>query len=140
MAVHAKHLDTAKVADAAIQESDKVYYIQYIKELQRAAEMSVMSGHYQDAKNSLLLNIFLHQWDKALDLSIKHQSHVDTVLAYRLKYLARCDKEENNKKYIQYMKEVEVDWDKINQKIEEEYKRERELKTSPTKAKKPARH
>ena len=49
--------------------------------------------------------------------SIKHQSHVDTVLAYRLKYLARCDKEENNKKYIQYMKEVEVDWDKINQKI-----------------------
>ena len=74
------------------------------------------------------------------DLSIKHQSHVDTVLAYRLKYLARCDKEENNKKYIQYMKEVEVDWDKINQKIEEEYKRERELKTSPTKAKKPARH
>ena len=154
MAVHAKHLDTAEVAYAAIQESDKVYYIQYIKELPlkeaRAAEMSVMSGHYQDAENSLLqaglvfrailLNIFLHQWDKALDLSIKHQSHVDTVLAYRLKYLARCDKEENNKKYIQYMKEVEVDWDKINQKIEEEYKRERELKTSPTKAKKPARH
>ena len=98
-------------------------------------------GHYQNAENSLLqaglvfrailLNIFLHQWDKALDLSIKHQSH-----AYRLKYLARCDKEENNKKYIQYMKEVEVDWDKINQKIEEEYKREKE----PTKAKTPARH
>ena len=38
------------------------------------------------------------------------------------------------------MKEVEVDWEKINEKIEEEYKRERELKTSPTKAKKPARH
>ena len=154
MAVHAKHLDTAEVAYAAIQESDKVYYIQYIKELPlkeaRAAEMSVMSGHYQDAENSLLqaglvfrailLNIFLHQWDKALDLSIKHQSHVDTVLAYRLKYLARCDKEENNKKYIQYMKEVEVDWDKINEKIEEEYKKEREMKSSPTKAKKPARH
>ena len=82
--MHAKHLNTAEVAYAAIQESDKVYYIQYIKELPlkeaRAAEMSVMSGHYQDAKNSLLLNIFLHQWDKALDLSIKHQSHVDTVV------------------------------------------------------------
>ena len=38
------------------------------------------------------------------------------------------------------MKEVEMDWDKINQKIEEEYQRERELKNSPTKAKKPARH
>ena len=51
MSVHAKHLDTAEVAYAAIQEADKVYYIQYIKELPlkeaRAAEMSVMTGHYQ---------------------------------------------------------------------------------------------
>jgi hypothetical protein len=49
---------------------------------------------------------------------------VDTVLAYRLKYLgrytavpvhpsfARCDKEESQEKYLQYMKEVEVDWDR----------------------------
>ena len=154
MAVHAKHLDTAEVAYAAIQEADKVYYIQYIKELPlkeaRAAEMSVMTGNYQDAENMLLqsglvfraivLNIYLHQWEKALDLAIKNKTHVDTVLAYRLKYLARCDKEENNAKYTQYMKEVEVDWDKINEKIEEEHKRERELKSSPVKAKKPARH
>ena len=154
MAVHAKHLDTAEVAYAAIQEADKVYYIQYIKELPlkeaRAAEMSVMTGNYQDAENMLLqsglvfraivLNIYLHQWEKALDLAIKNKTHVDTVLAYRLKYLARCDKEENNTKYTQYMKEVEVDWDKINEKIEEEHKRERELKSSPVKAKKPARH
>ena len=58
MAVHAKHLDTAEVAYAAIQEADKVYYIQYIKELPlkeaRAAEMSVMTGSYQDAENMLL--------------------------------------------------------------------------------------
>ena len=154
MAVHAKHLDTAEVAYAAIQEADKVYYIQYIKELPlkeaRAAEMSVMTGNYQDAENMLLqsglvfrailLNIYLHQWEKALELAIKHKTHVDTVLAYRLKYLARCDKEENNAKYVQYMKEVEVDWDKINEKIEEEHKREREIKSSPVKAKKPARH
>ena len=131
-----------------------MYYIQYIKELPlkeaRAAEMSVMTGNYQDAENMLLqsglvfrailLNIYLHQWEKALELAIKNKTHVDTVLAYRLKYLARCDKEENNAKYVQYMKEVEVDWDKINEKIEEEHKRERELKSSPVKAKKPARH
>ena len=154
MAVHARHLDTAEVAYAAIQEADKVYYIQYIKELPlkeaRAAEMAVMTGHYQDAENMLLqagltfrailLNIYLHQWERALDLAIKHKTHVDTALAYRLKYLARCDKEENNDKYIQYMKEVDVDWDKINEKIEEEYRREREMKTSPSKSKKPARH
>ena len=92
-----------QVSYAAIQEADKVYYIQYIKELPlkeaRAAETSVMTGHYQDAENILLqaglvfraivLNIYLHQWEKALDLAIKHKTHVDTVLAYRLKYLSR---------------------------------------------------
>ena len=62
--------------------------------------MSVMSGHYQDAENSLLqaglvfrailLNIFLHQWDKALDLSMKHQSHVDTVVG------KKCDNSDLN--------------------------------------------
>ena len=100
-----------------------MYYIQYIKELPlkeaRAAEMAVMTGHYQDAENLLLqsglvfravlLNIYLHQWERALDLAVKvlmdnyfsrkcqflhsslfqHKTHVDTVLAYRLKYLAR---------------------------------------------------
>ena len=82
----------------------------------------------------------MYRWDRALEIAVQNKTHVDTVLAYRLKYLARCDKEENNAKYVQYMKEVEVDWDKINEKIEEEYKKEREMKSSPTKAKKPARH
>ena len=108
----------------------------------RAAETSVMTGNYQDAENILLqsglvfraivLNIYLHQWEKALELAIKHKTHVDTVLAYRLKYLARCDKEENNTKYIQYMKEVEVDWEgeKINKKIGEEFERSTSDRTS----------
>ena len=64
---------------------EQVYYIQYIKELPlkeaRAAEMAVMTGHYQDAENLLLqsglvfravlLNIYLHQWERALDLAVK---------------------------------------------------------------------
>ena len=50
---------------------DKVYYIQYI---------------------------LLHQCEKALELAMKNKTHEVTVLAYRLKYLARCDKEENNAK------------------------------------------
>ena len=39
---------------------------------------------------------------------MKIKTHEVTVLAYRLKYLARCDKEENNAKYVQYMREVQV--------------------------------
>ena len=72
------------------------------------------------------MNIHLHQWGKALDLSIKHKTHVDTVLAYRIKHLQRCDAEETIDKYKAYMKEVDVDWEKVAQKVESEFQKERE--------------
>ena len=50
-----------------------------------------------------------------------------TLLSLRLKHLNRCDKEEKIPKYIEWMKEVEIDWDQIGAKIEEEYHKEREL-------------
>ena len=142
MATAAKQLDTAEVAYAAINEADKVHYIQYIRELpskeSRNAEMAVLTGNYQDAENillqagltfrAILLNIYLHQWEKALDLAIKHKTHVDTVLAYRVKYLNRFDKEESIKKYNEYMKEVDIDWEKISAKIEVEFQKENENK------------
>lgn len=58
MAINARHLETAEVSYSAIHEADKVHYIQYIKELPskeaRNAEMSVLTGNYQDAENILL--------------------------------------------------------------------------------------
>ena len=99
--------------------------------------MAVLIGNYQDAENMLLqaglvfrailLNIHLHQWERALDLAVKQRTHVDTVLAYRVKHLTRSEKEENIAKYKQYMKEVEIDWDQIGAKIEEEYHKEKEM-------------
>ncbi len=77
---------------------------------------------------AILLNIYLHQWEKALDLAIKHKTHVDTVLAYRVKHLNRCEKEETIKRYIQYMKEVEIDWEKIAAKVEDEFRKEGDRK------------
>ena len=35
-----------------------------------------------------------------------------TSLGLDKKVLGRCDKEEVEEKYLQYMKEVEVDWDR----------------------------
>ncbi len=58
MATNARHLETAEVAYSAINEADKVHYIQYIKDLPskeaRNAEMAVLTGNYQDAENILL--------------------------------------------------------------------------------------
>ncbi|XP_040569650.2 intraflagellar transport protein 80 homolog [Lepeophtheirus salmonis] len=139
MSTYAKHLDTAEVAYCALHEVDKVHYIQYVKELPvkeaRNAEMAIFTGHFQDGENillqsglvfrAILLNIHLHQWERALDLAIRHKTHVDTVLAYRIKHLTRCEKEETIPKYIQYIKNVEIDWEKISLKIEGELERER---------------
>ena len=98
----------------------------------------IILGNYADAETillqagltfrAILMNIHLHQWEKALDLSIKHKTHVDTVLAYRIKHLQRCDAEETIDKYNAYMKEVDVDWEKVAQKVESEFQKERERK------------
>ena len=46
-----RDLETAEIAYSAIQEADKVHYIQYIKEQPskeaRNAEMAVLTGNYQ---------------------------------------------------------------------------------------------
>ncbi|XP_070538600.1 intraflagellar transport protein 80 homolog [Ptychodera flava] len=143
MASYAKELNTAEVAYAAIDEADKVEFIMHIKEIPskeaRKAEMALFCGNSQDAEGILLqagltfraimMNVELYNWDRALELAVKHKTHVDTVLAYRQKFLDDFDKKETNKKFQQYAEGVEVDWEKIKAKIESEYQNEKERPT-----------
>ena len=48
----------------------------------------------------------LNHIDRALDLAIKHKTHLDTVLGHRQQYLQNFDKEETNKKFLHYAEEV----------------------------------
>ncbi|XP_064639074.1 intraflagellar transport protein 80 homolog isoform X2 [Lineus longissimus] len=140
MAAYNKDLNTAEIAYAAINEADKVQYIMHIKEIPskdaRNAEMALFCGQPQDAEGILLqsglvfraimMNIQLYNWDRALELAVKHKTHVDTVLAFRQKFCTDFDKKETNKRFVQYSEGVEIDWEKINAKIELEYQKERE--------------
>ncbi|XP_046379883.1 intraflagellar transport protein 80 homolog [Haliotis rufescens] len=140
MASYAKELNTAEVAYAAIKETDKVQFIMNIKDIPvkeaRNAEMALLCGSPQDAEaillqagltfRAIMLNIQLYNWDRSLELAVKHKTHVDTVLGHRLKYLDRFDKKETNKRFLQYKEGIEVDWEKIEAKIEMEYQKERE--------------
>lgn len=102
----------------------------------RNAEMLLLSGNQQDAEGILLqsglyfraimMNITLYNWDHALDLAVKHKTNVDTVLAFRQKYMDAMGRKETNKKFLQYADQVEIDWDKIEAKIELEYQKEKE--------------
>ena len=70
------------------------------------------------------ININLYRWDRALKLAVDNGTHVDTVLAYREKYLKNAGLTEVNSRFIELSKDVTIDWDKIKQKIAEDKKME----------------
>ncbi|XP_015761944.1 PREDICTED: intraflagellar transport protein 80 homolog isoform X2 [Acropora digitifera] len=121
MAAHAKDLNTAETAYAAIDEADKVQYINHIKEIPsqegRNAAMALFCRQPQEADTILLqagliyraiqMNIDLFNWDRALELAVKHKTHVDTVLAYRQKYLNNFGRIEKSKRFLQYTQGLE---------------------------------
>uniref|UniRef100_A0A672FX45 Uncharacterized protein n=1 Tax=Salarias fasciatus TaxID=181472 RepID=A0A672FX45_SALFA len=139
MAMASRELNTAEMAYAAIGELPRVQYINFIRE-QPSKESSLahtllFSGHIQEAEASLLqaglvyqaiqVNIDLFNWERALELAVKHKTHVDTVLAYREKFLQRFGRKETNQRFLQYSEGV-IDWEKIQAKIEMELSKERE--------------
>ncbi|XP_053077232.1 intraflagellar transport protein 80 homolog isoform X3 [Acinonyx jubatus] len=144
MAVANRDMTTAEIAYAAIGEIDKVQYINSIKDLpskeSKMAHILMFSGNIQEAEMVLLqaglvyqaiqININLYNWERALELAVKYKTHVDTVLAYRQKFLETFGKQETNKRYLQYAEGLQIDWEKIKAKIEMEITKEREQSSS----------
>ncbi|XP_053728928.1 intraflagellar transport protein 80 homolog [Synchiropus splendidus] len=144
MAMASRELNTAEMAYAAIGELPRVQYIKYIKERpskeSSLAHMLMFSGQVLEAEATLLqaglvyqaiqINIDLFCWERALELAVKHKTHVDTVLAYRERFLQKFGRKETNKTFLKYSVGVEVDWEKIQAKIEMELSQEREKAAS----------
>lgn len=97
-------------------------YIQYIKSIPseegKQAELALYRRQPDEAERILLqaspplayraikLNLNLFRWNRALDLAVKHKAHIETVLAYRQKYLQSFEREEVNQKFLQYFNQV----------------------------------
>merc|ERR1711972_786975 len=138
MAIHARALDTVEIALAAIEEVDKVQFVAHINKLPdevlRQAELALFCKRPEEALNTLLqnkriyraikMNIRLHRWTDALELALKHQTHVDTVLAYRQQHLQQMKHVETNEQFKQWTQQVEVDWDTVKKKIAMEKEQE----------------
>merc|ERR1719359_2635725 len=131
MAIHARALDTVEIALAAIEEVDKVQFIAHINKLPdevlKSAELALFCKRPDEAMSTLIsnkriyraikMNIRLHRWADALELAVKHKTHVDTVLAYRQQHLLQMKHVETNEQFKQYAQEVQVDWDTVRAKI-----------------------
>lgn len=117
-----KQLKIAELCYAELNEVAKVEYLQYIQSIPsdegKQAEMALFRRSPDEAERILLqasppltyraikLNIELFKWSRALDIALKYRTHVDTVCAYRSRYLKQFNKTETDPKFLQYGKEV----------------------------------
>lgn len=82
----------------------------------RSAMMSLFNGNEREADAALaqngeyfraiMLNLALFNFDRALELALKSQTHLDTVLGYRLRYLEQTGRRENDLKFLKYLSQV----------------------------------
>ena len=141
ISLNQRDLATAEIALAAIEQPEKVKYItstiEMPSETMKNASMLMFNHKYQEAEQlfmvnklyyrAIKLNIKLYKWMRALEIAQQTKSHLDTVLAYRQRYLQQVNKEETEK-YV-YIKQVgAVDWNAIKQKIKAEKDKESKLK------------
>ena len=141
-----REIQIAETAVAAIDEVDKVNFIEKILKLKDqkcndnliSAYVLLLSNRIDDAEKILLqgnliyraikININLFRWDRALNLAITYKTHVDTVLAYRQKYLESVGLQEVNSKFVELSRDTNIDWTKIKEKIHEDKKLEGSVK------------
>jgi intraflagellar transport protein 80 len=138
MSIYQRELNTVEIALAAIDEADKVQFINYVKELPsepaRNAALAVYQKRIPEAEQILLqarlfyraikLNIKMYKWDRALEIAVQNKTHVDTVVAYRQRFLQMYKKPETNDKFKQFAQELQVNWEEIKMKIKQDKERE----------------
>lgn len=66
----------------------------------------------------------MYKWDRALDIAVQNKTHVDTVIAYRKRFLEQYSKQETNEKFLQFARDIEVDWETVKTKIRADKERE----------------
>ncbi|CAH0390295.1 unnamed protein product [Bemisia tabaci] len=140
MAVHARQLNVAEEAYAAIDQADKVFFLQYVKSIPnqtvQLSEMTLLSGNSQEAEaillqngfvfRAVLMNIQIYNWNRALELGSKHKNHLELVLWFRGQYLKSFDKEETNGAFLKYnLEDYEITDEKIKQLMAIEFDKER---------------
>jgi len=139
ISLNTRELSTAEIALAAIEAIDKVQFINKVKELpsepSRNAALALYFHKPAEAEQILIqaklyyraikLNIKLFKWERAFDIAVQYKTHVDTVLAYRKKYLEKIGKEETNKKFAKAFQEKgDIDLEAVKKKIAEEKAKE----------------
>lgn len=71
------------------------------------------------------LNIRTFNWSRALQLAVQYNQHIDTVLAYRTRFLEAMQIAEADPEYLRVGASVTVDWAGVQAREEQEQEQER---------------
>jgi len=93
----------------------------YCKKVNEAEQILLQARLFYRA---IKLNIKLYKWERALDIAVQNKTHVDTVIAYRQRFLQELGREEDNEKFKEYAREISVDWEAVKAKIKADKDRE----------------
>eukprot|EP00760_Papus_ankaliazontas_P033723 PhM_4_TR6687/c0_g1_i1/m.56010/K19678/IFT80; intraflagellar transport protein 80 len=141
VAVKNSQLLTAEIAYAALEDADKVRHMKHIRDIAvpeaQQAELALFQHRTEEAEKILLLagliyrairmHIRMYNWERALEIASERRTHVDTVLAFRQRYLESFGKTETHEKFKHYASSgIVIDWETINAKIKEEKEKEKQ--------------
>uniref|UniRef100_A0A5S6QYY0 WD_REPEATS_REGION domain-containing protein n=1 Tax=Trichuris muris TaxID=70415 RepID=A0A5S6QYY0_TRIMR len=117
-------LDVARSCYAAINEVEKIIFMNRMNDSSREVDLCLLTGDvekaeqlYLERKNfleAIVLNIDLNCWSRALEIASKQKSFLSLVIGLRHRYLVENDCEESIEQFKQLEGEVEVDWTEID--------------------------
>jgi intraflagellar transport protein 80 len=139
LALDGQELETAALALSAIDEYDKLEFVQQLVQIPtvegRNAELALFRRRPDDAEaiclqaglvyRAVKLNLRLFRWERALELAQHYKAHLDTVLAYRDRYLRATRGTETLRRFAELSKEIKWDWATVAAREEQELQRER---------------
>ena len=134
-------IQVAEIAYSALHAIDKVEFWKNLRTIVgndiQTAVISLLLQKNAQAEGTFIkcgrifkaieLNLRTFNWDRALSLAIKHQTHIDTCIAYRTKFIKSLSIEEDRKKFKQFS-DIEIDWRKIHLKVLNEHERYNSIK------------
>ncbi|UJR33697.1 hypothetical protein I4U23_021126 [Adineta vaga] len=129
-----RDFDSAENTLAHLLNTEMVFCLQNLRSItskeEREAEIVLITGgnlqevegYYLQANkplHAIILHLNEHNWNRAIDLTQRYPQYLEIVVGYRQKYLNEYGngKKETNSKYLQAIKTINIDWNRISAKL-----------------------
>jgi len=126
LSIKNRKIDLSIEAFAMTKSADKLDFFKKLRKIagkeERNSEYAFFRNKTKEAEDILLqsspplvhralkLNIRQFKWARALELAVRYDTHIDTVVAYRRRHMELTKGKERDENFIKYGENVNVDW------------------------------